>query len=135
MTSTRKNKLLHVLIRHFVFYCGFFSSIFHPLIPHAPQTVFVWLILNSLLDLNSLIDLFVMLHLLFGTNCPPPFVPSPQKQLMPTQWHFHYLPYLINSISRHIFSLSPFLPRLLLSPLPIPCNFIECPRIYQTQLV
>ena len=85
------------------------SSIFNPLVPHAPQTVFVWLILNSLLDSKSPIDLFVMLHLLFGTNYPPSFIPSPQKQLMPTQCHSHHLPYLINnflSISRHLFTLS-----------------------------
>ena len=52
---------------------------------------------------------FVMLHLLFGTNYPPPFVPSPQKQLMPTQYHSHNLPYLINnslSISKHLFTLT-----------------------------
>ena len=41
------------------------------------STVFVWLILNLLLDSNLLIDLFIMLHLLFATNYPPPFVPSP----------------------------------------------------------
>ena len=108
------------------------SSIFNPLIPHTPQTVSVWLIINSLLNSNSPIDLFVMLHLLFGRNYPPPFVPSPQKQLMPTQYHSHHLPYLINnlshqSISKHIFSLSPFLPRLLLSPLPSTFLTSHCP--------
>ena len=97
------------------------STIFNPLVPYAFHTVSAWLILSSLLDSNSPIDLSVMLQLLSGTNYPPPFVPSPQEQLMPTQNHSHHLPYLVNnsvSISKHIFSLSPFLPRLLLSPLP-----------------
>ena len=106
------------------------SSIFNPLVPYAPQTVFVWLILNSLHDSNSPIDLFVMLHLLFGTNYPRSFVSSPQKQLMPTQCHSHHLPYLVNNflnISRHIFSLSPFLPRLPLFPLPSTFSTSDCP--------
>ena len=103
------------------------SSIFNSLIPHAPQTIFVWLIINSLLDSNSLIDLFVMMHLLFGTNYPPPFVPSPQKQPMPTQCHSHHLPYLINKTSQDIFSLSPFLPRLLLTPLASTFPNSQCP--------
>ena len=106
------------------------SSIFNPLVSHAPQTVSVWAILHSLLDSPSPIDLFVMLRLLFATNYPPPFVPCPQKQLMPTQYHSHHLPYLINnflSISKHIFSLSPFLPRLLPSPLPSTFSTSHCP--------
>ena len=106
------------------------SSIFNPLVQHAPQTVFVWLILNTLLDSNDPIDRFVMLHLLFGTNYPPHFVPSPQKQLMQTQCHSHHLPCLINnflSISRHISALSPFIPMLLLSPLPSTFSTSHCP--------
>ena len=77
-----------------------------PTLPTRSVTAFVWLILNPLLDSNSPIDLFVMLHLLFGANYQPPFVPSPQNQLMPTQCHSHHLPYLINhflSTSRHFF--------------------------------
>ena len=78
---------------------------------------------------------------------PTTLCSSPQKQLMPTQYHSHHLPYLINnslSISKHIFSLNPFFPRLLLSPLSSTfstshclflVNVIECPRIYQHQLV
>ena len=51
---------------------------------------FVCPIRNLLLDSNSPIDLFVMLYLLFETNYLLPFVPSPQKQLMPTQYHSHH---------------------------------------------
>ena len=110
----------------------------------------LWPILNSLLDSNSLIDLFVMLHLLFGTNYLSPFVPSLQKQLMPTQclsvpfptlalFHQQFLKHL----KTHLITLS-FPPYALSIPsalylfdqsLPIPCNFIECPRIHQRLLV
>ena len=61
---------------------------------------------------------------------PTTLDPSPQKQLMPTQYHSHHLPYLINNslgISKHIFSLSPFLSRLLLSPLPSTFSTSHCP--------
>ena len=47
-----------------------------------------------------------------------------------SQHHSHHLPYLINnslSISKHIFSLSPFLPRLLLSHLPSTFSTSHCP--------
>ena len=73
------------------------SSIFNPLVLHASQTVSVWLTLNSLLDSISPTDVFVMLHLLFETNYPLPFVPSPQKQLMPIQYHSHHSLYLISN--------------------------------------
>ena len=108
------------------------SSIFNPHVPHAPQTVSVWLTLNSLLDSNSPTDVFVMLHLLFGTNYPSPFVSSPQKQLMRTKRHSHHSSYLINnslSISKHIFSLSSLLPRLSLSPLPSTFSTSHCPLL------
>ena len=114
------------------------SSIFNQLVLHAPQTVSYWLILNSLLDSNSPIDLFVMLHLLFGANYPPPFVPSPQKQFLPTQCHSHHLLYLNNnflSISRHIFSFSYFLPRLLPSPLLLPFRPVTALVIYHHLMV
>ena len=68
-----------------------------------------------------------MLHFLFGTNYPPLFVHSPQ---MLTQCHSHHFPYLNNiflSISRHIFSFSPFLPRLLLYPSPSTFLTSHCP--------
>ena len=71
-----------------------------------------------------------MLHLLFGTNYPSPFVPSPQKQLMSSQCYSHHVPYLINNflcISRHIFSLFPFLPRFPLFPPPSTFSTSHCP--------
>ena len=74
------------------------STIFNLLVPHAPQNVVLWLILNSLLDSNSPAGLFVMLHLLYDTNYSPPFVPSPQKQLTPTQNHIPPLAFISQTI-------------------------------------
>ena len=89
---------------------------------------------------------FVMLHLLFGTNDPPPFVPSPHKQLVSTQCHSHHLPYLMSnflSILIYLFTLSfpllapsiPSLSTFSTSHCQFLFNAVECSRIYQRQLV
>ena len=112
------------------------SSIFNPLVPHSPQTVSVWFTLNSFFDSNSPTDVFVMLHLLFETNYQPPFIPSPhsteathanpvpfppsfipspQKQLMPSQYHSHHL-HSLSTEATHA------------KPVPFPPPFIPSPH-------
>ena len=67
-------------------------------------------------------DLFRMLHLLFGTNYSPPFVPFPQKQPVPTQCHFHHLATHANPV---LFP-PPFVPSPQKQPVPTQCLAHHC---------
>ena len=102
------------------------SSIFNPLVPHAPQTVFVWLTSRLKFSDRSFRNaapslwnkLPITLRSLFTEATQTNPVAFPPLALSHKQFLKH--------LKTHL-SLYPFLPRLLLSPLPSTSLTSHCP--------